>query len=63
MGNYSLKKSWDRSNVQSNEWIAMEEDDKVTLAATEGIVFGDTVYILDTKKTYIRGNDEAWYEM
>ena len=47
-----------------NEAICKEEEDKDDDKAeiTEA-QFGDRVYIITTKKTYVMGNDKVWYEM
>ena len=41
----------------------MEETDKDTMLLEEKISFGDKVYVIKTKMTYICGNDNTWYEM
>lgn len=63
MDNYILATSWNKSNIQDRLWYCMEEADKSTMLLKENISFGDKVYVIKTKKTYICGNDNIWYEM
>lgn len=63
MNNYVLAQSWARANVQDRLWYCMAEEDKDTLKEEENMNFGDKVYILASKKVYIMGNDNTWYEM
>lgn len=63
MADYILASSYGRSDVQDQLWYAMEEVDKTTLASEQNIVFGDKVYVILTKKYYIMGNNNTWYEM
>ena len=60
---YVLAESFDKPNIQKNIWYAMEDADKDTLKEEQVIAFGDQVYVIKTKKTYIMGNDNTWYEM
>ena len=48
---------WDSANAL---FYAMEDGDKAEITEAQ---FGDRVYIITTKKTYIMGNDKTWYEM
>ena len=48
---------WDASNAL---FYAMKDADKDAIDEAQ---FGDRVYIITTKKTYVMGNDETWYEM
>ena len=41
-------------------FYAMKDDDKAGITEAQ---FGDRVYIITTKKTYVMGNDKVWYEM
>jgi hypothetical protein len=61
--NYVLADSFNKPNIQKNLWYAMEEADKDTLKEEQVISFGDQVYVIKTKKVYIMGNDNTWYEM
>lgn len=63
MDNYILATSWNKSNIQDRLWYCMEEADKGAMLLEENISFGDKVYVIKTKKTYICGNDNTWYEM
>ena len=63
MDSYILATSWNKSNIQDRLWYCMEEADKGVMLLEENISFGDKVYVIKTKKTYICGNDNTWYEM
>ena len=63
MDNYILATNWNKSNIQDRLWYCMEEIDKDTMLLEEKISFGDKVYVIKTKMTYICGNDNTWYEM
>lgn len=63
MENYVLAQSWEQGNIQANIWYCMADADIATLKTKEKIVFGDKVYVINTKKTFIMGNDDVWYEM
>ena len=61
--NYVLAQSFNTANVQDRIYYAMTEDDKTALKTNEKVIFGDKVYVIATKKVYIMGNDDTWYEM
>ncbi len=63
MDNYILAQSYNKANVQDRLWYVMDTGDLDTLAANEKIAFGDKAYVIKTKKFYICGNDDTWYEM
>lgn len=63
MNNYVLAQSWARANVQDRLWYCMAEEDKTALAQNISVAFGDKVYVITSKKVYIMGNDNKWYEM
>lgn len=63
MDNYILAQSYNKANVQDRLWYVMDAGDLATLKANEKIVFGDKAYVIKTKKFYICGNDDTWYEM
>lgn len=63
MDNYILATNWNKSNIQDRLWYCMEETDKDIMLLEEKISFGDKVYVIKTKMTYICGNDNTWYEM
>ena len=63
MDNYILATNWNKSHIQDRLWYCMEEIDKDTMLLEEKISFGDKVYVIKTKMTYICGNDNTWYEM
>lgn len=63
MDNYILAANWNKSNIQDRLWYCMKETDKDTMLLEEKISFGDKVYVIKTKMTYICGNDNTWYEM
>lgn len=48
---------WDSANAL---FYVMEDGDKAKITEAQ---FGDRVYIITTKKTYVMGNDKTWYEM
>ena len=62
MDNYILAANWNKSNIQDRLWYCMEEIDKDTMLLEEKISFGDKVYVIKTKTTYICGNDNTWHE-
>ena len=57
-----LMKSWDRPNVQGRKWAAQDENAKTILLNNESLVFGDEIYVIENKKTYIIGCDGQPYE-
>lgn len=63
MSNYILAQSYNRANVQDRLWYVMDASDLDTLKANEIIAFGDKAYVIKTKKFYICGNDNTFYEM
>ena len=63
MDNYILATNWNKSNIQDRLWYCMEETDKDIMLLEEKISFGDKVYVIKTKMTYICGNNNTWYEM
>ena len=48
-----LMKSWDRPNVQGRKWAAQDENAKTILLNNESLVFGDEIYVIQNKKTYV----------
>ena len=48
---------WDSANAL---FYAMKDGDKAKITEAQ---FGDRVYVITTKKTYVMGNDGLWYEM
>lgn len=62
MDNYILAANWNKSNIQDRLWYCMEEIDKDTMLLEEKNSFGDKVYVIKTKTTYICGNDNTWHE-
>jgi hypothetical protein len=48
-----LMKSWDRPNVQGRKWAAQDETAKTILLNNESLVFGDEIYVIENKKTYV----------
>lgn len=63
MGNYVLAQSFNKANIQDRLWYVMSADDLSVLKTNEKISFGDKAYVIATKKFYICGNDDTWYEM
>jgi len=53
MEKYQLMKSWDRPNVQGRKWAAQDEKAKTALVTNESLVFGDEIYVISNKKTYV----------
>jgi len=60
--NYILKESWGKPNIQSREYVAHDEAEKDAMLAKGGIVVGDKVYVIASKKTYMLGFDNKWYD-
>jgi hypothetical protein len=60
--NYILKESWGKPNIQSREYLAQQEQEKDAMLAKGGIVVGDKVYVIESKKTYVLGFDNKWYD-
>ncbi len=48
-----LMKSWDRPNVQGRKWAVQDENAKTILLNNESLVFGDEIYVISNKKTYV----------
>ena len=63
MANYVLAQSWARANTQDRLYYVMAAADLTTLKNEQKIEFGDKAYVIATKKVYIMGNDNTWYEM
>lgn len=57
-----LMKSWDHPNVQGRKWAAQDEAAKTAWLQTKAPAFGDEVYVIENKKTYIIGCDGQPYE-
>lgn len=58
--NYIRVNAWNVWDAANALFYAMEDSDKAEITEAQ---FGDRVYIITTKKTYVMGNDETWYEM
>ena len=61
--NYILAQSFNRANIQDRLWYVMDATDLTTLKSEQAVLFGDKVYVIKTKKVYIMGNDDTFYEM
>lgn len=58
--NYIRVNAWNVWDTTNALFYAMEDGDKAGITEAQ---FGDRVYIITTKKTYVMGNDKVWYEM
>ena len=62
MDNYILRESWDKPNIQEREYVAQDENEKDAMLARGGLATGDKVYVIESKKTYMLGFDNKWYD-
>lgn len=58
--NYIRVNAWNVWDTANALFYTMEDGDKAGITEAQ---FGDRVYIITTKKTYVMGNDKVWYEM
>ena len=58
--NYIKVNAWNVWDSANSLFYAMKDGDKAEITEAQ---FGDRVYIITTKKTYVMGNDKVWYEM
>lgn len=58
--NYIRVNAWNVWDTANALFYTMEDGDKAEITEAQ---FGDRVYIITTKKTYVMGNDKVWYEM
>ena len=62
MDKYILTESWGRPNIQKREYIAQDDKERDAMLAKGGIATGDKVYVIESKKTYMLGFDNKWYD-
>jgi len=61
--NYTLAESFHRANIQDRVYYVMADTDLTTLKEKEHLVFGDKVLSLASKKVFVMGNDNQFYEI